>query len=68
MIHEGKIRELKETLVRKQDKNTFFEIDLARFRQELQKIFLSSIIINKRSAKFFDFIVFIKSNDLTFED
>ena len=68
MIHKEKIRELKETFVKKQDKNVFFEVDLTRFRQKLRKFSSSFIITNKRSTKFSDFVIFIESDDSTFEN
>ena len=68
MIHEKKIRELKEAFVRKQDKNMFFETDLTRFRQEFRKFLSSFIITDKRSAKFFNLVVFIENDDLMFEN
>ena len=68
MIHEKKIRELKKTLVRKQDKNAFFETDLTRFRQEFRDFFSSFIITDKKLMKFINFVVFIESDDLRFED
>ena len=68
MTHEEKIHELKEALVRKQDKNASFETDLTRSRRELRKSFSSFIIAGKRSAKFSDSIVFTENDDSTFED
>ena len=68
MTYEKKIHELKKALVRKQDKNTFFEIDLTRSHQEFRKFFSSFIIIDKRLAKFSNSIVFIKSDHSTFKD
>ena len=67
MTHEEKIHELKEALVRKQDKNAFFETDLTRSRRELRKSLSLFIIAGKRSAKFSDSIVFIENDDSTFE-
>ena len=67
MTHEEKIHELKKALVREQDKNAFFEADLTRSRQELRESFSSFIIADKRSTKFLDSIVFIESDDSTFE-
>ena len=68
MTHEEKIHELKEALVRKQDKNAFLEADLTRSRREFRESFSSFIIADKRSAKFSDSTVFTKSDDSTFED
>ena len=68
MTHEEKIHELKKALVKKQDKNASFEIDLTRSRRELRESFSSFIIADKRSAKFFNSIVFTESDDSTFED
>ena len=68
MTHEEKIHELKEALVREQDKNVSLEADLTRSRRELQESFSSFIIAGKRSAKFSDSIVFIENDDSTFED
>ena len=68
MTHEEKIHELKEALVKKQDKNASFEVDLTRSRQEFRELFSSFIIADKRSAKFFNSIVFTESDDSTFED
>ena len=59
---------MKEALVRKQVKIISFEIDLTRSRQEFRKFFSFSIITHKESAKFFDSVIFIESNYLTFKD
>ena len=68
MTHKEKIHELKEALVRVQDKNAFLETDLTRSRQEFQKSFSSFIIAGKRSAKFFNSIIFTENDDSTFKD
>ena len=68
MIHEKKIHELKEALAREQDKNAFLETNLTRSRREFRESFSSFIIADKRSAKFFNSIVFIKNDDSTFKD
>ena len=68
MTHKEKIHELKEALAREQDNNAFFETDLTRSRREFRESFSSFIIADKRSAKFFDSIVFIKNDNSTFED
>ena len=68
MTHEEKIHELKEALMREQDKNASLETDLTRSRREFRKSFSSSIIAGKRSAKFSDSIIFTESDDSTFED
>ena len=67
MTHEKKIHELKEALMRKQDKNASLETDLTKSRREFRESFSSFIIADKRSAKFSDSTVFIKNDDLTFE-
>ena len=68
MTHEEKIHELKEALMREQDKNASLETDLTRSRREFRKSFSSSIIAGKRSAKFSDSIIFTENNDSTFKD
>ena len=67
MTHEEKIHELKEALMKEQDKNASFKADLARSRRELRESFLSFIIAGKRSAKFSDSTVFTESDDSTFK-
>ena len=67
ITYEEKIHELEKTFAREQDKNVFFEVDLAKSRQELRKSFSPFIIAGKRSAKFLDLIVFTESDDSTFE-
>ena len=68
MTHKDKGHELKETFVKEQNKNAFFETDLTRFRQELRELLSPSIIADKRSTKFSDSVIFTESNDSTFED
>ena len=68
MTHEEKIHELKEALVRKQDKNASFEADLTKSRRELRKSLSPFIIAGKRSTKFPDSVVFTESDDSTFEN
>ena len=60
------IHELKEALIRKQDKNASFEANLRKSPWKLRKFFSSFTFTNKRSAKFLDFVVFIKKNNSTF--
>ena len=68
MTHEEKIHELKEALVRKQDKNASFETDLTRSRREFRKSFSPFIIAGKKLTKFSDLIVFTENDDSTFKD
>ena len=68
MIHEKKIRELKEAFVRKQNKNAFFETDLTKSRQELRKSFSPFIITDKRLTKFSNLVVFIENDEITFKN
>ena len=68
MIHEEKIHELKEAFVREQDNNVSLEANLTRFRREFRESLSPFIITDKRSAKFFDSIVFTESDDSTFKD
>ena len=59
MTYKEKIYELKEALVREQNKNASFETDLIRSRRELRELLSPFIIAGKRSAKFLNSIVFI---------
>ena len=67
IIYEEKISKLKETFMRKENKNAFFKVDLARSRQKFRKFFSSFIITDKKSTELFNSVIFIQNNNSMFE-